>query len=723
MTDRLLRVRTAACGLLLVLGWLALASEAPLGAAETHELRLLGQVGAPATAVVVDGDLAYAALADRLVVLDVSDPADVRRVGGPVPLPGRARTLAASDGTIVAVMGEAGLAILDAADATAPRLAGVLDTPGSALDVALEGDTAYVADRSSGLLVVDVSDPADPSVVAASGSVREARSVAAVGTTVYVGERDAFEQGVRIVDASDPAAPVERSFLDVLDFADDLAAANGVVYALVSRTGAPFVPYLRVLDVSDPARPRIVVPEGASGPPGARPAQVGPSPGTDDWQRSGALGLSDGWLFVAYGSQLYAYDVARDPKNPASTGASAAPWGVAGVAGHGPVAVVAAGPAGVVLLDASTPGGKELGTYAENAVGRPVGLHAVGNRLYVADGLGSLRVIDASDPTEPRVVTHWPAVSSPADVAVGGAYVYLAEALVSVREGTTARYRGGIEILSLADPEAPVLASTVFETCAVPAVALDGARAYALVPQCVGGTSGAVRGLAVVDVSDPLWPDVIGVATLTLWQPTDVAVRGPIAYLTDAGRGVTAAPSSLWTIDISGDEPAPLARLDLPSPARAVAVAGRHAYLAAATAGLVMADVGDPASPIVVQQIGLPGEARAVAVADGRAYVAGAWGVSVFDVSVPARPVKIAETRTPGAVAALAVADGRVHVGLDDGLVLVFALAAIATATPTQTRTAAASATPTPTPVPVTPSATPGHGARLALPIAFGGRS
>jgi hypothetical protein len=86
--------------------------------------------------------------------------------------------------------------------------------------------------------------------------------------------------------------------------------------------------------------------------------------------------------------------------------------------------------------------------------------------------------------------------------------------------------------------------------------------------------------------------------------------------------------------------------------ARGVAVAGRYAYLADATAGLQIIDVADPANPARLASVSA-GLAWDVAVrgnyafvADNKAGYVGSEGIVIVDVSNPARPVRIGNYAT-----------------------------------------------------------------------------
>ena len=67
---------------LLVLGARALAADAP---GQASAWKMVGQIGGPTQGIAVQGGYAYVGVGMRLVVLDVSNPSDLREVGATPP--------------------------------------------------------------------------------------------------------------------------------------------------------------------------------------------------------------------------------------------------------------------------------------------------------------------------------------------------------------------------------------------------------------------------------------------------------------------------------------------------------------------------------------------------------------------------------------------------------------------------------------------------------------
>ena len=144
-----------------------------------------------------DGVVYVAAGNAGLEVLDVSDPANITRLGS-FSVPGqRAISLDRNGGTIY--LGETdasqtggGLRILDASDPADITQLGFFQTNiPAALDVRVDGNTAYVAASTSGLQVIDVTDPGAMSSLGSldsltAGVVEVLDSIAYVGTPAGV---------------------------------------------------------------------------------------------------------------------------------------------------------------------------------------------------------------------------------------------------------------------------------------------------------------------------------------------------------------------------------------------------------------------------------------------------------------------------------------------------------------------------------------------------------
>ena len=184
---------------------------------------------------------------------------------------------------------------------------------------------------------------------------------------------------------------------------------------------------------------------------------------------------------------------------------------------------------------------------------------------------------------------------------------------------------GGLRILDLADPQAPLALGHVLVSGEVAGVAVVAPYAYVVT------TAGR---LEVINMSDALAPRRVG-AALVGGESLGVAVAGSYAYLAGGEAG-------LLIFDVSNpSRPVKVAGVLVGGRAWAVRVAGTHAFVAADEAGLAVVDVSDPSQPVQVGGLETGGQAVAIARADAFVYLADTeTGVHVIDVSNPTNPTR-----------------------------------------------------------------------------------
>lgn len=303
-----------------------------------------------------------------------------------------------------------------------------------ALDLAIDGGLAYVA-GASGLDIIDIANPAAPVALAhAPGSFNDVVIVHGDGRTVaylapFAGSR------TKVVDVSDPRTPVPLA--DLAEYSHTLFRAlrdNGVSQLYLGS----YAPAIPVYDVTHPLAP---VRLGAVTVPG-------PVSGVHDM-------FVDGDRLYANNTSagLVAIDISAGLDQPVELGRIASSYShtsVVGTAGgrrvvlHGDEGISsrADGAAFLRILDddpSSPTFLTELGRYQSR---REVSIHnfqLVGDRLYIAYYQDGVRVIDLSDPTQPREVAHyntWDPSTAPGlafegafGIQVVGNLIYVADVL------------------------------------------------------------------------------------------------------------------------------------------------------------------------------------------------------------------------------------------------------------------------------------------------------
>ncbi|MBI4325006.1 MAG: hypothetical protein HY674_07045 [Chloroflexi bacterium] len=398
-------------------------------------------------------------------------------------------------------VGRAGLEVIDVSDPANPRRVGGLDDL-NATAVSVSGDYAYVGLASSswdpatgekfegGLLVLNVSDPATPEL-AGHYDARDAlgtfgydpHAVVLVSQYAFLvdssgGGWDPYEgDGLTVIDVSNPANPVRLGSYRTHGFSRDIAVSDDHAYITEHPSR------LEIIDVSNPVAPVRV---------------GGYTPAVYQYARS--VAVAGNHAYVAYGVGLEVIDVSN-PANPVRLGrydTSGDAWDAAVAGNH---AFVTEWLAGLEVIDVSNPANpvRVGGVDTEHAYGVAVS----GNHAYVAGArqqgtnwIPGLQVIDVSNPANPVRVGGYD--TSGYAVAVAGNYAYLAVG------------GAGLQVIDISDPANPVRVGR-FDTSGF-------ARGVAVGVAVVGDLIYMVaseQGLLILELSRPPWLEVSGLNPFT----------------------------------------------------------------------------------------------------------------------------------------------------------------------------------------------------------------
>jgi hypothetical protein len=307
--------------------------------------------------------------------------------------------------------------------------------------------------------------------------------------------------------------------------------------------------------------------------------------------RVGPLAALGSYLYVGVGNQVVVLSL-KKPRKPTRVAATdALPGVVEGLAARKGLLVAAAGPEGLLVLDASKPARPRLrGSLAMPGYAEDVAL--AGKRAFVADGPGGA-------------------------VAVSGRTAYVADGW------------DGLRIVDVSKPDAPRELSKVGTTTWVMDVVVAAKTAY---------LAAGSEGLRTVDVRRPRAPKSLGAVPMPASHADRVLVRKKLAYVSDVFKGVR-------VIDVAYPRSPSQARLYVPAgSAQDVALDGRYAFVAGQTFGMTTADLSDPAHPTEIASlqtegpvVSVVGVGRRVFLGTGSAPGTSSTIVSV-DVSNPKRP-------------------------------------------------------------------------------------
>jgi hypothetical protein len=208
-----------------------------------------------------------------------------------------------------------------------------------------------------------------------------------------------------------------------------------------------------------------------------------------------------------------------------------------------------------------------------------------------------------------------------------------------------ANYNDGLQIVDISIPSSPALVASIDTLAYAEGVDVSGNYLYV-----AGGVT-----FYVLDITTPEAPVVVGNTSIP--GGTGVEIAGDHAY-------VSCALAGLQVIDISSpSSPVVIGSVDTPGYAYTVTVQNNYAYVADASRGLQVVDVSTPAAPVIIGTADTPGGAGSVAVSGGYAYIADfEYGLQVVDITLPSAPEIIGAADTPSSAFGVAVAGANAYV-------------------------------------------------------------
>jgi hypothetical protein len=300
-----------------------------------------------------------------------------------------------------------------------------------------------------------------------------------------------------------------------------------------------------------------------------------------------------------------------------------------------------------------------LGLAAIGHYGGAVQAVAVaGNRAYVGRG-PRLEVYDLTDPADPALLGRSALLpGNILDVAVSGSYAYLAASW------------GGLRVVNIANPAAPVEVAAVTVDTQAPAAAELKLANGKLYVASFNPESGNPRGrLSIFSLTNPALPAPLGGYD---WPGSmfGVAVSGNVAY-------VAMSVSGVMVLDVSNSAlPTFVKFVDTPGFPSRLALTGNYAYVADGSGGLTVIDVANPATANVVGNAPIPTNGRDVALLGGYAYVATDGGARVYDLTIPISPTQVGSIFTIAKVVDVDAQDGQLYLAAYEGGLIIASLAA-----------------------------------------------
>lgn len=345
--------------------------------------------------------------------------------------------------------------------------------------------------------------------------------------------------------------------------------------------------------------------------------------------------LAGSVAYVAAGSGgLYVLDI-TDREHP-SVLAHATGYNVLSVAVSGDRLYAGVVTPGFVVYDITDPAAPvKIGQYSLLWV-RTVAVR--GDYAYLAAGGLGFHIVSIADPTNPTFVGSFTPIGQVRDIVLHGDYAFVADR------------SGGLIVFDIRNPAAPSIAGSCDPPGDPWGVTISGDRAF---------LSCEASGIAVVDIGDPAHPVVTG-GFDTPGSAKEIAIDGDQLYVAD--------DLTVEVLDITDpDAPALLHSVDTPGAAANVTLAGSYAFVAAGSGGgMQVVRVRFPTPPGFVASGPDYWIVRDIAAVGDYLYAA-SGGLAVYDVTEPAGPIRIATCDVPGGVGSFVIQGDYAYVAGDSG--------------------------------------------------------
>jgi len=409
----------------------------------------------------------------------------------------------------------------------------------------------------------------------------EAEDIAMQGDYAYVA---AGNSGLRILDVTDPARPVEVGFISTPGFAQGITIAEE--YAYIADSWADFL----IVDISDPTEP----------------VEIG---FYDDFPgQAEGVAITEDYVFVTYGDGgLVVLDIS-DPENPEMVATLETDNEYFDIVASGEHAYIAGNESGMHILDISDPiDPSEIGSLFGEAY--EIVVNEDEELAYIAGGAGGFRISNISDPRRPTQRAILETGGSVEAVTVAGEFAYVSD------------NQNGVLVIDISDPRNPAVVGGQDTNSLITGLFLHEEQ------YLVCGSSG-MGGLHVLDISDARNPDEVGFYSLER-RAIGVEVSGGYACMIG---------DMLTVVDVSNPHrPATLGSIDLPGSSDPLSIGGNHVYVPCGSAGLRVYDISDPTNPTEVGAINPGRPLRDVVVVENLAYAVSQWDLWIIDISDPSQ--------------------------------------------------------------------------------------
>jgi hypothetical protein len=286
------------------------------------------------------------------------------------------------DNTAFITQSNSGISLIDFSDPENLNIFGFYDTPGLSEQVIVNDNIAYIAEGYSGVQIVDLSDNLNPFLIGEySDPGFRSRDLAITGDYLFVADQRSMLDLINIQDVFNPV--FDSSFFSEYSPGDNVSIFNNRLCFSHEYDW----PDLFFIDITEPEAPVLV-------------NQVDLS----DYILYGSVALfqTQNNVLVGAGQTLLIYDV-TDFNNPAMISSYTASAQIMDVIIQGNTGYMAVAENGIETINLENLYAPSLlGSY--DTQGEAIQLNLDSNILIVADGPGGFALLDASDPAIPQLI-------------------------------------------------------------------------------------------------------------------------------------------------------------------------------------------------------------------------------------------------------------------------------------------------------------------------------
>lgn len=594
---------------------------APAAPVDLNSLGTLTRIGVLESGTIhdltVQGNYAYAGFGSTLLVIDITDPANMQRVAS-LPLAGEIQAIEADQSYLYVSSNGSGLWIIDIQNPLAPVKTGFYPSQSSS-QLAVHGDFVYIS-IGNVLTIIDVSARDAPRL---AGPVMGIilHDIAVKDDYLYLTGQDIYavdNSRIKILDITIPTQPVYAGqYTPESQFNEShIEISNSTLYYSIA-------PYLdvngfQVLDITTPTEPKLV---------GSLDIDGYESDLTTSGDRAY---LSIRWCPEGECSGGFEIIDISNPSLPEKIGTYR-------VDSLEPTSIAASGESiflthtgEVQSIDASHPSDPILVDSLNSSLNAPNKIAIAGDYAYIIDfdnwDSSRLRIVDISNPYQPIETSQlsFPGTHSRlTDVEISGDLAIVTQA--TWPPGVVS----SVYFIDVSDPQNPVEVGRfddpsfagqlgVFEGLGV-----QGDFAYACWQSKV---LAEVTGMYVLNISDPANPEQASFFEIGC---RDVYLFGDYAYI----------PNERLILDVSDPEN-PVKAGELSNSGSDFDLEGNLAYLAS-DPWVTLLDASNPVNLVEVSSFWIGG-ITGIDVQDNYLFVSSGIGLSVLDVSQPITPTLVA---------------------------------------------------------------------------------